>query len=152
MVIKFFNKKALFLYVCLCVITIPPLYYGPYLPITDLLGYVGLNAYPGDLSFGPNHYYIFQFSYIFQHIIIRMMTVLGIIPKFQVVILYLLTMYVYFYIIYFILNRFIKSKKNIYIYWVFSWHSFNMEWVLYLESCCISFYSPIFRCYDYCYS
>jgi hypothetical protein len=69
---------------------VPPLIFGPWLPLLDLVAFVGLGNYPATLSHGPLHYAVFQFTYIVHYAMSRAMAACGIGAGAQIVVFYLL--------------------------------------------------------------
>ncbi|MBM3855248.1 MAG: hypothetical protein FJ399_19190, partial [Verrucomicrobia bacterium] len=69
---------------------VPPLVFGPWLPLLDLVAFVGLGNYPATLSHGPLHYAVFQFTYIVHYAMSRAMAACGLGAGAQIVVFYLL--------------------------------------------------------------
>src|SRR5258708_2514987 len=60
----------------LAVIIIPACL-ASYPPFLDLIAHCSINSYPAKLSYGPEHYYVLQLTYILHFILTRVMTDLG---------------------------------------------------------------------------
>ena len=90
-------------------IALPPVLLGPWLPFVDLLGFVGLNAYPPGASYGPFHYYVFQFTYVGHYAVSRLLCDLGMPVPWQVVTFYLVQAGVYFLVLWRLLERFVPN-------------------------------------------
>src|SRR4051794_22626273 len=71
-------------------IAVPALFYAPILPYPDILGFTAMNSFPARSSYGPEHHYLFQFTYILPHILSRIMTLLGVAQKIQALFYYFL--------------------------------------------------------------
>src|ERR1051325_4395230 len=74
----------------IALIVLPALLFTPLIPYLDSVGFAYINSYPAKASYGPQHYYLFQFTYILHHIISRAATDLGVSPAMQVLFYYLI--------------------------------------------------------------
>ncbi len=95
--------------IALAIILIPAFCYGPWLPFTDFIAYSSVNSYPPSLSYGPDHYYLLQLTYILPVIISRLCVDLGLAVPYQVMLFYLIHALSYFLIGWFLLRRFITN-------------------------------------------
>jgi hypothetical protein len=86
----------------------PVLLLGPWLPLIDLVGFVGMYSYPPQLSYGPLHYYVFQFSYMGVLVLSRLCCDLQLPVRFQIPLLYLLQVGICFGIVYGSLKRLVQ--------------------------------------------
>lgn len=93
----------------LLAVALPPLLLGPWLPFVDLTAYVGLHNYPPPASYGPLHYYVFQFTYIGHYALSRLMHDLGISVGPQIVLVYLLEAVALLGVMVFSLRRLVES-------------------------------------------
>jgi len=90
-------------------IVIPVIVFGPWLPLLDLVGFVGMYSYPPQESYGPLHYYVFQFSYAGVLILSRLCCDLHLPTRFQIPLFFLTEMGVSFAVIYAILKRLVAD-------------------------------------------
>jgi hypothetical protein len=88
---------------------LPALFFGPMLPLVDLIAFVGMDSYPPQLSYGPFHYATFQFTYIGHYAISRLLTDLHVAAGWQVLLLYLIQVLICFTIVYRILVRVVEN-------------------------------------------
>jgi hypothetical protein len=68
----------LFIILALSTLVLPAFFFGPYLPLPDLIIFVAVHSYPIELSYGPDVFYVFQYTYILVHIITRALRILGV--------------------------------------------------------------------------
>jgi hypothetical protein len=92
------------------VLVIPSLFF-PYPPFHDMVALVGMQSYPPKMSYGPTHYYVFQFTYFLHHLISRVLTELGIGTQGQSRFYYLFQALGYFAVIVGLLNRFLSNER-----------------------------------------
>ena len=90
-------------------IVVPACVYGPWLPLLDLLAFVGLDNAPAAASFGPLQYAVFQFTYIGHYALGRVFLSLGITPPMQIVLFYLLHGLVFFWVLWRIITWFVPE-------------------------------------------
>jgi|GEM_PF-2739116 len=103
------SRSARFALLGALVLALPPLLLGPWLPFVDLTAFVGMSSYPTQLSYGPFHYYIFQFSYIGHYALCRFLSALHLPVSSQVVVLYLLQAGVCFAVICRLMERMVEN-------------------------------------------
>ncbi|PTY00679.1 hypothetical protein DB354_01070 [Opitutus sp. ER46] len=87
----------------------PVLLLGPWLPLIDLVGFVGMYSYPPQLSYGPLHHYVFQFSYVGVLALSRLCCDLLLPIRFQIPLLYLLQVGICFGVVYGSLQRLVRD-------------------------------------------
>ena len=90
-------------------LAIPLFLYGPWVPFTDLIGFCGLDSFPPSLSYGPYHYYVFQFTYILPHALSRAFMDLGMGPRVQVPLFYFAQMAAFLFVTWRLLDMFVAS-------------------------------------------
>jgi hypothetical protein len=90
-------------------IVTPVLVFGPWLPLIDLVAFVGMDSYPPRLSYGPFHYYVFQLTYFGHYVISRVLVDLGLPIRFQIPFFYLLQVGVSFGVVWRILERIVAD-------------------------------------------
>lgn len=88
---------------------IPVLIYGPWLPLIDLVSFVGMYSYPPTESYGPLHYYVFQFSFVGVLTISRILSDLHLPVQFQIPVYYWLQMGICLGVVYASIRRLISS-------------------------------------------
>lgn len=88
---------------------LPALFFGPWLPFIDLVSFVGMNAYPPQMSYGPLHYYTFQFTYAGHYALSRLLTDLHVSVPWQILTFYLLQVTVCFTVVYRSLTRLVEN-------------------------------------------
>jgi tetratricopeptide (TPR) repeat protein len=91
-------------------LALPPLLFGPWLPLLDLVAFVGLDALPAQHSFGPLHYGVFQFTYIVHYALSRVMLALGLSAPAHIVLFYFLQGGVFFFVIWRLLPRLVPER------------------------------------------
>ncbi|PTY00681.1 tetratricopeptide repeat protein [Opitutus sp. ER46] len=89
---------------------LPVLIYGPWVPLIDLVAFVGMNSYPPQLSYGPVHTYSFQFTYVGHYALSRLLTDLHVAAPYQIATLYLLQAGACFLIVYRSLERLVENR------------------------------------------
>jgi len=92
------------------VIVLPAVFFGPWLPFVDLASFVGLDSYPPKLSYGPLHYYVFQFTYIGQYALSRLLVDLHVSVPIQILGIYCLEAGACFAVIYRSLQRLVEDE------------------------------------------
>lgn len=90
-------------------IVMPVLIFGPWLPLIDLVAFVGMDSYPPRLSYGPFHYYVFQLTYFGHYVISRVLVDVGLPIRFQIPFFYLLQVGVSFGVVWRILERIVAD-------------------------------------------
>ncbi len=90
-------------------LVLPVLMFGPWLPLVDLVAFVGLYSYPPNISQGPLHFYTFQFSYIGFHALSRLLTDLHLPVRFQIPLIYWMQAGVCFALVWASLRRFVRD-------------------------------------------
>lgn len=93
----------------LLVLVVPPLIFGPWLPFIDLVSFVGMNTYPPVLSYGPLHFYTFQFTYEGHYVLSRLMSDLHISAGPQIVAFYLAQVLVAFCVLWRTLEKLVAN-------------------------------------------
>jgi hypothetical protein len=71
------------------IIIAPVVRYGPWIPFVDIVAFVSIDSYPPKMSYGPDHYYTFQYTYILAHAISRLLVDFKVSAAFQTSIFYL---------------------------------------------------------------
>lgn len=88
---------------------LPVVIFGPWVPLVDLIGFVGMYSYPPQLSYGPLHYYVFQLSYIGVLVFSRLCCDLQLPFRFQIPLLYLVQAGICFGVVYGSLRRLVRN-------------------------------------------
>jgi hypothetical protein len=92
---------------CVLAIVLPVLWFGPWIPFVDLIAYTGINSYPPKLSYGPNHYYLLQATYILAVVLSRACVDLGISVPIEVALFYLGEALVFFGVMWRLMEMFV---------------------------------------------
>jgi len=92
------------------VILVPVVIYGPWIPFVDIVAFVGIDSYPPKLSYGPAHYYTFQYTYVLAHAISRLLVDLGVSAPFQTSFFYLAQALVFFGVIWGLLELLVPQS------------------------------------------
>jgi hypothetical protein len=87
--LRLWSKEHLVAWLGLLVIILPVIRFGPWIPFPDLIAFAGLYSYPPRLSYGPFHYYVFQFTYILPPALSRLFVDFGLSVSTQICLLYL---------------------------------------------------------------
>jgi hypothetical protein len=103
------DPESRFALAAMAAVLLPPIIFGPWLPLLDLVGFVGMNSYPPKLSAGPLNFSVFQFTYIVHYALSRLLLNLGVSAGGQVLILYLLQAGTLFWVIQAMLRKFIAN-------------------------------------------
>jgi hypothetical protein len=106
-------------------IALPAIFFTPLIPYADTIAFTYLNSYPAKASYGPLHYYTFQFTNILPHIISRALTDFGISPSLQVLLYYLLEGLSFYTAVSYILLRFVSQSSLLCLALVLSPLAFN---------------------------
>jgi tetratricopeptide (TPR) repeat protein len=88
---------------------VPVWLFGPWLPLIDLVAFVGMDSYPPQLSYGPFHYSVFQFTYFGHYLISRLLVDLGVPIRFEIPFFYLLQVGICFTVVWRILERIVTE-------------------------------------------
>jgi tetratricopeptide (TPR) repeat protein len=91
-------------------LVVPVVLFGPWLPMLDLVAFVGMYSYPPQQSYGPLHQYVFQFSYVGVLAISRMLSDLQLPVRFHIPFYYLLQCGVCLAVVYGTLSRLIAHR------------------------------------------
>ena len=82
----------------------------PLIPYVDTIGLAYLHSYPAQASYGPQHYYLFQLTYILVHALSRIATDLHIPPNTQVLLYVLLQSLSCYFTLTYLLLRLIRDE------------------------------------------
>lgn len=110
--LSFDLRSKILLGLSLLALIVPPLI-TRVLPLTDLEGFVHLNGFPAHRSFGPEHYYLFQLTYIVHHVFFRIMSLLSLSAGVQSHIAFYIQIFVFFTSNVLILKRISNSKLTL---------------------------------------
>src|SRR5258708_38975482 len=89
-------------------VIIIPACLASYPPFLDLIAYCSLNSYPAKLSYGPEHYYVFQLTYILHFIFTRVMTDIGLSVVVIIKLYYIAQSAIMYGSVLYLLSRFVK--------------------------------------------
>ncbi len=87
----------------------PALFFGPWLPLLDTIAFSALNSFPAKQSYGPFHYYVFEFTYMLPLILCRACTDFGIHVRWQVLLFYLTEGLVAFFVVWRLITRLVEN-------------------------------------------
>src|SRR5207247_8069453 len=90
-------------------IALPAILLTPLIPYADTVGLAYLHSYPAQASYGPEHYYVVELSYILVHLLSRIATNFGIPPNTQVLLYYLLQSLSFYLAVSYLLLRFLRQ-------------------------------------------
>jgi hypothetical protein len=93
------NANIIYSIIFVFIIILPSLIYGPWIPFVDLIGVTSLGCYPAKLSYGPEHYSLFQITEILPFYLSRIGLDLNIKVSTQVILYYLLQAFISYYVI-----------------------------------------------------
>ena len=91
-------------------IVLPALLFTPLIPYLDMVAFAYLHSYPAQASYGPQHYYLFEFTYLLQHMISRAAAEFGIAPATQVLLYYLAQALAFYAALSYILLRLVRQE------------------------------------------
>ena len=105
-------RRPAVLFACLAaiILIVPAFVFGPWLPLIDLVSFVGMNGYPARESYGPLHYATFQFTYVGHYALSRFWSDLHLPLQYQVVGFYLLQAGVCFVVVWRSLERIVQQE------------------------------------------
>src|SRR3954447_10546113 len=105
-------------------IVLPP-FFTPLIPYIDNIAFSSMSSFPSKASYGPEHFYVFQFSYILTHMISRIFTDLGLTLRHQLLFFYLVQALSFYSVVSYLLVRFVRNQVVLCFALLFSSLAFN---------------------------